>query len=854
MNFWKRYKTSFTRQSFWRSILLFSIALLVLKLFKKEIASVWIEGLLSKFPTDSIVMDLLFILLALFVSNKVYNVIKNGLIPTLNSVFFLLLLLLFYFLVRTDNQYDYYCFTERYVSGIAYADAFLALICPLILDFSLYKEHIQIVGHDTPLISDDFDPEIIADLNGNGSYIREIASKINSTSTNTSFAIGILGSWGSGKTHFLLSLQKALEYDVIKQENVDRAIKSKTNQVIFFNPWKGSTVESIVDDFFSSFAAALAPFNKSISQNTKKYAKKIFGPGKDLLSRVTDTFFDEILPDPSLNVRYSAINKAIGFTGKRFIVLIDDIDRMNGHEIMQVLRIIRNSASFQNVFFVVTMDYQYTIEALKKTAAFSKEEDYLKKIFQLTITLPPIRKEILPNELIKHLVPDKIEAEYGDKLIEVINHLRHHENGLFAPGSPKKASFLEFMLGNYRDVKRFSNSFLLSFKLLKDEVNIGDLFLLELIKVKSAFAYENLANLQLINFTKQEPYTYIFDEESWNRLSELNIMEKASLDQLKQTIKHLLIYDPGKGLRQITLAHNFYLYFSYQLFNLISLPDFQKAVNSSWREMNETFTTWWESDKRVDLDKILDNITEYKSLDEFEKFIKVFLYNGDKRDLFFRAAQTLLNVTSRNFAIFFKSSTEFSEFVRKILNDADLPGFNRAKLAYEIMIPTGPKLTSTLIHHEELLQVIVDLFKQYLNTSKGYTDELAEFFHLNVRHNNPQRKIILEAEAATALGDYLRRSSENLDDYLNTFIRSVALPNDGRFAFAPFTPEIFGDWNKFENIVKAHVPLKNSVKNMLPFILNNIRSFREDGISFSLTGKEKEMVLNHLRETGQYNF
>jgi hypothetical protein len=169
MTFWTRYKTSFTRKSVWRSILLFLVAFLLGRIFTQQIDALWVGEFLGKFPANNVVIDSMFLVFLVFMSAKVYKNFKFGLIPSLNSIVLFLLVALFYIGLRTDTHCVYYSFKEKYLFGLAYADAFLLLASPLILDFSSLKAPVSTTKHQDPLISDDYDPKIVADLSGNDS-------------------------------------------------------------------------------------------------------------------------------------------------------------------------------------------------------------------------------------------------------------------------------------------------------------------------------------------------------------------------------------------------------------------------------------------------------------------------------------------------------------------------------------------------------------------------------------------------------------------------------------------------------------------------------------------------------------
>src|SRR5690606_23772737 len=151
--------------------------------------------------------------------------------------------------------------------------------------------------------------------------------------------------------------------------------------------------------------------------------------------------------------------------------------------------------------------------------------------------------------------------------------------------------------------------------------------------------------------------------------------------------------------------------------------------------------------------------------------------------------------------------------------------------------------------------IIYDLFDDYLKDKVGFDSIVEEFYFLNDdwRDNN---YIILNEKAHKRLLEFLLERNENLEGYLNLIIRSLVIPNNERFVFAPFTKEIFkNDWNEFRKIlVNFEETYKDSidtdVKNILRYIYDGVDQYIAGKNEFILTGEDKDNVINHLRKTG----
>lgn len=69
---------------------------------------------------------------------------------------------------------------------------------------------------------------------------------------------------------------------------------------------------------------------------------------------------------------------------KKVFVIIDDVDRLDKDEVFETLRLVRNTAKFSNVIFIVALDDKYVISQLGEKG-ISDGKNYLEKIFPLSI-------------------------------------------------------------------------------------------------------------------------------------------------------------------------------------------------------------------------------------------------------------------------------------------------------------------------------------------------------------------------------------------------------------------------------------------------------------------------------------
>lgn len=302
-------------------------------------------------------------------------------------------------------------------------------------------------------------------------YAETLVKKLKNTDlSKESFAVGITGEWGSGKSTFLNTMKEKIGKDFA--------------EIVEFNPWLCNSPEQVTQDFFATLIDKLSPKHSTLSRDINKYAK--------LLNKITKASFSffgidlDLTPsDDSLNKLKDKISKKLEKLPKKVVILIDDTDRLEGNEVFEILRLIRNTADFKNVIYIATYDKEYVTDVLKANK-IKDPSAYLEKIFQTEVHLLKVEGYELWETLMKDLrlqtlKEDFINFDIGGLIIE------HHE-------------LIFKILSNYRQVKRFTRQFsayldyLYSTKEnLIHELSIIDLFWIELLQTYDKKVYNKLA-------------------------------------------------------------------------------------------------------------------------------------------------------------------------------------------------------------------------------------------------------------------------------------------------------------------------------------------------------------------------
>ena len=395
------------------------------------------------------------------------------------------------------------------------------------------------------------------------SYVENLVSKLLDTDlSNESFAVGVSGVWGSGKTTFL----KAVEQDLHRKV-----------YLLTFNPWNGESASQISNDFFETLVSGL-----SVSSNQRKiinrYAKLL--SQVDVLqphAKLFETVLEGI--SPSIAEAKEQAEKVIASMPLPVVVVIDDLDRLEGAELMAVLKLIRITANFKNLIFIVAYDKGYIANALQGVGG----EEFLKKVIPLEICLPDYESNIREFHLYSEL-----KRGLDDKAI-----LKEIENDIFRGALNHKVSYY---LPTFRDVKRFANLFCLDINSFirtnsLSEISVRDFFFVELLHYYDVKAYEYLKTRPsaLIPRASKEGkpmYSYMSPGTitGVKKYEELDKKKQEILEKYGEGFADILWMLFGSTAieenNQIRYPVNFSKYFSFRINNdQISLSEFEDFIN-----------------------------------------------------------------------------------------------------------------------------------------------------------------------------------------------------------------------------------------------------------------------------------
>jgi hypothetical protein len=213
------------------------------------------------------------------------------------------------------------------------------------------------------------------------------------TTRSTGVVIGITGEWGSGKSSVLNLLHEHI------------AERYPTAVVVRFDPWLVSGRDDLIRQFFLEFQAAIKE-KPALGGRIAELAERL-GTYSSHLSPIIDV----MLPGAGgalaggVAIAQKALGRETTLHGQRehlmeslqnastaFVVLVDELDRIEDVEIRATAQLVRAVADFPSISYVLAYDVNRVIQALGTGADDEKRLEsgrgYLEKIVQFQIALP----------------------------------------------------------------------------------------------------------------------------------------------------------------------------------------------------------------------------------------------------------------------------------------------------------------------------------------------------------------------------------------------------------------------------------------------------------------------------------
>jgi len=478
------------------------------------------------------------------------------------------------------------------------------------------------------------------------SFAQSLAHVLLQSSFPTSFAVGLYGAWGSGKTSLLNMII----------ENVEK--EDSDVIVLRYNPWLCSDPKQLITQFFKQLASAI----------------KIKKPAADTMYNLVDQYadvFDVANLIPGAGKAIAAVGKVFAKKARnrinqknndlqgqkneiiqkmeeddlRIIVSIDDIDRLSEEEIIAVFQVVKALADFPNAVYLLAFDYDVVVHALGEVQHGDGRE-YIEKVIQVPFEIPAPSMICIHDALFSKLngILGDIPKDQWDKATWV---------ELFQFG-------IKEYIRSIRDVIRYSNVFYLKYRLLQDETDPVDLLGLTCLQVFEPTVYSTLNNYRDTICGSDSSYSYDSQKVEEEKVKEaVNGILSAGVTKNEKAVKNILGILFPKTRSAFGHSFSFGRYYDHRKFLIncnIAVPEcFDRYFSLSLEDnaiptvtMRKLVYEANESELLTEINQLYQDGKIIRLLEEIEAYAN----KGDSKDMPSERAVLLIRCLCQTWSLF----------------------------------------------------------------------------------------------------------------------------------------------------------------------------------------------------------
>lgn len=586
-------------------------------------------------------------------------------------------------------------------------------------------------------------------------YADNIAKRILDTNAYNSFAIGINGKWGTGKTSFFNLIKKKLS-----EQNKDYI-------EIDFSPWNTENPKAMMTDFFETFEEELSKYHSNVSKTVSNYSKKLTSLNEIDTIKPFTSVFSSFFSNPTTLVEFKCdLEKTIRSINKKIIVYIDDLDRLDNSEIIEVLRLIRNTANFKNTFFIVAYDKNYVTNALTTYNSYNKE-GFLEKIFQLEINLPLFDKEKLRLSLLQNLktaFPNKADVFQFFLFDKILSGFQENMHTM-------------------RDVVLISNSIIVNYQGLQGNVDFRDFLRLEILRTKFPDIYEILKNKDpqfvKINPENKDYYSLTKSTSDSKHLFELLDGKNISLDisiinrkKIQIILSSLFSQRNATFLSMINIS-KYENYFSYRLLEkTLDENEFLKTIETSYDLAKRNITIWINKGYEFDLLKRFYAYNRFKNFEEFKKITKLIFYLANHKS--YKNLSSIIGFDLNNLYSKISITTtdnvdDQRKFIMEIILKAEPPFSFESKFIQFCKNHDNFEQKYEILSSNNIDTLSIGLLKLYIKANSKVNKSILDILHSNLKELLPFDTFPKYNKSFTEIViEYL--NNQSVDDLIILFI------------------------------------------------------------------------------------
>ncbi len=352
---------------------------------------------------------------------------------------------------------------------------------------------------------------IAEDRLGHKVFAAHVANAILAQPLGDGLTLGIVGPWGCGKSGIINLIANVLRGD---QPRGDRILAKGKPLILRFNPWIVGKRSALLPEYFSVLNKAFESIDnpragldeaalqmiRQLRGEVLKYAQLLEAAGK-AAPLIQFAFAAHGIPahglitaigtgikttlamlkarSPSLEGQKDRVVELLRESPRRIVVVIDDLDRLEPAEAVEVLRLVKAVADFPNVFYLVAYDAALLQHAVEHHLQVPDGHAFLGKLVQIEYAVP------LPDDFdLRGWFRSEIDKIVANA--DGIARQRSSDTRLSAFMGSQGGT----LLGTPRDVVRAVNAFRSGWLPVMRQVDVSDYVWVTLLKLKRPEFYE----------------------------------------------------------------------------------------------------------------------------------------------------------------------------------------------------------------------------------------------------------------------------------------------------------------------------------------------------------------------------
>lgn len=467
----------------------------------------------------------MYVLITIGLASYVYEHVMKMAHLRLSAWWGIILITIIYSYYRFDplSPFEFWTYRRWELLDILYVVDVILLGCEISYHVRYYTRAKRRNEKETDLLLDNAITSGQDDFFNYSILAHELMVRLSTVNLSQhAFSVGIVGDWGLGKSSLLNLFAEQVE--------------AQKELLVRFSPRSAKKLDLIQEEFFTAFTDTLSRYSYNAHYKVGKYAYALNISSSTKWLYALINWFNGI----NAMANKEQVNDMIRATGKRIYVIIEDLDRLTGQEILEVLKLIDSNGNFCNTVFLSAYDKTYVNQVLNHVIGYEDvKQDFTDKFFQYEMSLFKH-----PNTQLYAFLTEKMYGWAFAKQYDDVSRQQVQQEW---------ASVYRYIIPNIktlRHAKRYINLFRMTYDARKIEVDFADCAIVTLIRYLDIQAYYDLYDRRYLTFDG-----ILQSDRSQYKLSN-DYQKKIGQSQIPNYTQLLSFLFETTGVRQFDSLYN----------------------------------------------------------------------------------------------------------------------------------------------------------------------------------------------------------------------------------------------------------------------------------------------------------